>query len=254
MKKSALILTLTFIVALMAACSSDEEDTEAADDAAANSEAQEEVNGEETESEDKDNESNLADVSSEEEQDTGEEEEFESYEYEEVWADVGLEVESSKDEINSDVEKFQPILNSLRKIDYHRYINGILNSMQAEDTVGVHYKKFMNNIPDMLMDLKRVELETNEMDYARQQMIKAYEKAIDTIEPLESEIDDIHDGNFDTESMNELGNNLLEAYHYEALACVQLHRIYEEKDVDLEPGDEDEVLDFIDNYIIEDKL
>ncbi|RSL30547.1 hypothetical protein D7Z54_25265 [Salibacterium salarium] len=256
MKKTALLLTLTFIIVLMAACSSDDENTEAADDAKTDSETQEEENEEESEeSESEDNGSNLADASSEEEQDTEEEEEeYEPYEYEEVWEDVGLEVESSKDEINSDLEKFQPLLISDTKQDYRGYISSVLTSVQAEVTVGYHYKRFMNNVPDMLMDLKRVELETNEMDYARQQMIKAYEKAIDTIEPLESEIDDIHDGNFDTESMNELENNLLEVYHYEALACVQLQRLNEEEDIELELEGEDALLDFIDENLIEDKL
>ncbi|MDQ0300644.1 vacuolar-type H+-ATPase subunit I/STV1 [Salibacterium salarium] len=257
MKKTALLLTLTFIIALMAACSSDDENTEAADDAKTDSETQEEENEEESEeSESEDNGSNLADASSEEEQDTEEEEEeeYEPYEYEEVWADVGLEVESSNDEINSDLEKFQPLLISDTKQDYRGYVSSVLTSVQQEVTVGYHYKRFMNNVPDMLMDLKRVELETNEMDYARQQMIKAYEKAIDTIEPLESEIDDIHDGNFDTESMNELENNLLEVYHYEALACVQLQRLNEEEDIELELEGEDALLDFIDENLIEDKL
>ncbi|MFD2706538.1 hypothetical protein [Salibacterium lacus] len=258
MKQIFFLILCTVTVTVMAACGSNGENAESsagAEESGAAEEQQEEAENspEETAaSEETDTGSESADSEGTGEDEAGgsaDGENYEPYEYEEVWADVGLEVESSKEALQSDYEKLVKALTNEHKQQYDSYVNGVTTAIEAETTIELHYNRFMNNVPDILMDTKRVELETREIDFVRQQLIKGMENMIDAIEPMDTELE----GKTAQEALDELNSAIDESNHYDALGHVQLQRILEETGA-LKPENEDDYLDFIDEQLNEEKL
>ncbi|MGY4690728.1 hypothetical protein [Salibacterium sp. K-3] len=256
MKQVFFLVLCTLTVTVMAACGSDGEDAESSAGAEESGEAeeqQEENKAEETAaSAEKDNGSESTDSEGTGEDEAGgsaDGEDYEPYEYEEVWADVGLEVESSKEALQSDYDKLLEAITSDSGLQYDSYVSFFQTAIDTQTTIEYHYNSFMDEVTDMVMDTKRVELETKEIDFVRQQFIKGMENMIDTIEPMDTEME----GKTVQEVLDELNSAVDESNHYQALGHVQLQRILEETGA-LKPENEDDYLDLIDEQLNEDKL
>ncbi|MGO4889911.1 hypothetical protein ACJ2A9_19360 [Anaerobacillus sp. MEB173] len=183
--------------------------------------------------------------------------EFEKYIYQGARPNVGIEVTSIEEDIKKDLEGFYKALEDKEypehTKDYTFYVKNVLAAVQQRVTVDYHYRSFMKTIPERIRSLKRLELETKEVEFIRKHYLEAMEIHHKAVATLDGRFSDIHNQVHDPELEADLYTAVEQGYHYLALASIQLVKIAEDTSI-LDINEMNETEEFIEEFLIEDQI
>ncbi|MBM7095935.1 hypothetical protein JSY36_09225 [Bacillus sp. H-16] len=166
-----------------------EESMTSEDDKPGSSEGSDEASAEASEEDDtQPEESEESTIGSDGEEASGENEEdngFERFEYEGAYPGIGIAVESSEEDLENDMIKFIEVIEGENGHEYTFNLENVGKSLENNVNVNYHYERFAEVVAKAHRDLQRLELETDEWDFARQEYLKAIESHRDAAEKLE---------------------------------------------------------------------
>ncbi|QQK81214.1 hypothetical protein HUG20_15755 [Salicibibacter cibi] len=273
--------TMFLSVTLLAACGDDEEeatgdgatdnddDTTEAEEAEESDGTDEDIEATEEEEESENDTENGSSRDFDEEDDNGswrdfaeEEDEsgnnggnsFEPFEYEGAWPDVGVEVESSESDLEDDlVVFFEAQIDEefpQHSSEYTSYLRSVVNAVEQNVTVDVHYDRFMDVVPERIRNMERAEFTTDEVEFIRAAYLEGMQVHHDVVEILDGQFDDIHEEQHDPELEEAFYDGIVEGNHLLATAYIQMVQIAEETDV-IDIDELTEMEEFIENNYFE---
>ncbi|WP_026690054.1 hypothetical protein [Alteribacter aurantiacus] len=178
---------------------------------------------------------------------------FERYEYEGAYPGLGIEVRSDEEALESDLEAFGEASSSESGQDFLFYLRSVDNAINVRHTVEYHYNRYVRNVPSMIRNMQRVKLETDELDFARQEYLKAMEIHMDAVESLEPNLQAIDNEEEDSHVLEDFYTKIDEGLHHYALFLVQIVKIAEDTDL-IDVQDMHDYEDMIAETLKEDEL